>query len=171
MSLITRHGDLEGLSGAIFSPCERYRYDLWRLWDREKPFVAFLMLNPSTADEFQLDPTNRRCQGYAMDWGYGGFHVINIFAFRATDPRDMKKAADPVGPDNDRFIADIAGQADKVICGWGVHGTHHQRHLSVAAMLAEHKIQPLAIKTTKEGHPCHPLYLRKDLVPTAWSPL
>ena len=81
-------------SGAVFSPCERYRYKLWRVWDPARPLgcVMFLMLNPSTATDTEDDPTIRRCIGYARSWGYGGLYVGNLFAYRATDPADLRRA-------------------------------------------------------------------------------
>ena len=97
----------------IFSPCRRYRYTLWRAWDMFNPgYVMFIGLNPSTADEVQDDPTIRRCIGYAKEWGYGAFCMTNIFAFRATDPRVMKAQADPVGPENDKWLTECAKGAD-----------------------------------------------------------
>ena len=84
-------------AGATFSPCRRWRYLLWRRWDAAKPVANFLMLNPSTADEVKLDPTCARARDYAERWGYGALIVTNIFAFRNTDPDQMKAAKDPVG--------------------------------------------------------------------------
>ena len=84
-------------AGATFSPCRRWRYLLWRRWDATKPVANFLMLNPSTADEVKLDPTCSRARDYAERWGYGALIVTNIFAFRNTNPNQMKAAKDPVG--------------------------------------------------------------------------
>ncbi|MEH6402829.1 MAG: DUF1643 domain-containing protein, partial [Sneathiella sp.] len=84
-------------SGAEFSDCNKYRYSLWRRWDAG-PTVSFLMLNPSTADGSSNDPTVERCHRRAVAMGFGALEVINIFGFRATDPKDLKKAKDPVGP-------------------------------------------------------------------------
>lgn len=88
-------------SGANFSRCRRFRYALWREWDATLPAVMLIGLNPSTADANHNDPTIRRCIGFARDWGFGGVRVLNLFAFRATYPDDLKAAADPVGPRND----------------------------------------------------------------------
>src|SRR4028119_2392792 len=87
--------------GAIFDPTRTYRYALWRTWDAARPPVAFVLLNPSTADARRDDPTIRRCANFARTWGFGGLEVVNLFAFRATHPTDLKCAADPVGPQND----------------------------------------------------------------------
>jgi len=95
---------VRGATGAVFSPCRKWRYLLWRQWDASKPAANFLMLNPSTADESKLDPTCARARDYAERWGYGALIVTNVFGWRATDPTDMKAAKDPVGPGNDAAI-------------------------------------------------------------------
>ena len=110
--------------GALFSPCRKYRYTLWRIWAPDKPYACFLGLNPSTADETADDPTVRRCIDYSKRWGMGSLLMLNIFAYRSTDPEKMKAVADPVGPDNDRWIKEIAGNAGIVIAAWGNHGDH-----------------------------------------------
>lgn len=156
-------------TGATFSPCKLYRYTLWRQWD-EGPTLMFLMLNPSTADEIDNDPTVERCQRRAVAMGYGRLVVCNIFAFRATDPQDMKAAADPVGPDNDQAILDQARQAAMVICAWGNHGGHLERSDTVAAMLKQAGIQLHCLEITGAGEPKHPLYVSYDVSPQLWWP-
>ena len=134
--MITRHhqkGDAD--STAVYSPCERYRYLLTRTWDRAGPQALFVMLNPSTATEFQNDPTVERCERRARALGFGAFRVANIFAFRATDPRVMRAEPDPVGPGNDAAIADSARWADRIICAWGSHGAYLDRGYRVARIL------------------------------------
>src|ERR1700747_1513844 len=92
-------------SGALFSPCRRWRYLLWRRWDRDRGICAFICLNPSVADETQDDPTVRRCINYAKDWGYGSLFMLNAYAFRATDPRLMQaQGANALGPMNSEYI-------------------------------------------------------------------
>jgi hypothetical protein len=144
-------------SGAVFSPCEAYRYALWRRWG-DAPLAAFIGLNPSTADEVQNDPTVRRCIGFAKDWGMGGMIMLNIFAYRATLPDDLKAQDEPVGAHTDLYICRFAEEAAVVVAAWGVHGEFRQRGEAVAARLA--RLQCLG--RTKHGHPRHPLYLRKD---------
>lgn len=128
--------------------------------------MAFLCLNPSTADEVQNDPTIRRCIRFAQDWGYDGLCMTNIFAFRATDPKDMKAALDPVGPDNDMWLKKIVDEALLVVAAWGTHGNFKGRDADVtkilySAMMRNGKdIRCLGL--TKRGSPKHPLYLRKD---------
>lgn len=156
-------------SGAAFSGCRRWRYLLWRRWDAGRPAANFLMLNPSTADEFQLDPTCARARGYAERWGYGALIVTNVFGWRATDPDDMKAASDPVGPGNDRAIVQAAREAGIVVCAWGNHGAHAGRSARVVALLKDAGIALHALKVNGGGEPAHPLYLRKDLRAARWK--
>ena len=103
-----------------------HRYRLWHIWDKSKPILVVIGLNPSTATEEKDDPTVRRCLGYAMDHGKGGLSMLNIFAFRATKPADMKSQKDPVGQYNDGAIIDEATRATQaggeVLCAWGGDG-------------------------------------------------
>ena len=152
-------------SGAVFSPCERYRYKLWRVWDPDRPLgcVMFLMLNPSTATDAEDDPTIRRCVGYARSWGYGGLCVGNLFAYRATDPTELRRAADPVGPDNDRAVRAMVAQAALVVAAWGSHGARYGRRVQEVLGLVR---QPLyCLRQLSSGQPAHPLYQRNDIRP------
>lgn len=155
--------------GATFSPDRRYRYTLWRIWDAALPPVAFILLNPSAADETVLDPTLRRCLGFAQAWGAGGFWIGNVFAFRATDPSVMRQEADPVGPENDAALLEIAARCPTIVCGWGVHAVHRGRERDVLELLARARLT--ALRLTKSGAPSHPLYLPGDLRPQVWEPL
>lgn len=154
--------------GAIFSPCRQYRYLLWRRWDAHRHPLLCLMLNPSTADETVNDPTVERCERRARRMGFGGVEVCNLFAFRATDPREMKAAADPVGPKNDCAILTAALAAGMILCAWGNHGSHRDRANQVEMMLREKGHQLHALRITGAGHPAHPLYMPNDLEPTPW---
>jgi hypothetical protein len=148
----------------IFSPCRRYRYTLWREYDMFNPsYVMFIGLNPSTADEVQDDPTIRRCIGYAKDWGYGALCMMNLFAFRATDPRVMKSAKDPVGPENDAWLARCARDAGLVVAAWGAHGSYRDRDEEVLKLIDN----VMCLGKTKEGYPRHPLYLKRTEKPQA----
>src|SRR5438128_11131670 len=109
------------IGGATFSRDRRYRYRLWRRWDRSRAVVAFVMLSPSTADAMHDDPTIRRCVGFARAWGCGGVDVVNLFALRATDPRALRKAADPIGPANERHLRRAVRAAGLVVLAWGAH--------------------------------------------------
>lgn len=146
-----------------------HRYRLTRIWDRSGPVVDFVMLNPSTADASRLDPTNRRCMGFARDWGFGGAVVTNIFALRSTDPRGLVEALDPVGPDNDAQVVDAARNADRLIAAWGTHGALHGRGAEVRAGLESEGVDLHVLRLTRAGHPAHPLYLPRDLVPVRWA--
>ncbi len=150
----------EAPCSAVLSDCRTFRYELWRRWSNA-PSCVFVGLNPSTADETNDDPTIRKCVGYAKRWGYGSLCMVNLFAFRATQPKDMLAASDPVGPENDATLQRLARDAGIIIAAWGNDGGHMGRDKSVMAMLpALH-----ALKQNKDGSPAHPLYLRGDLTP------
>lgn len=157
-------------SGAIFSPCEKYRYLLWRNWDGNAKRVCWLLLNPSTATELVLDPTLTRCKAYSQAWGYGGMTVCNAFAYRETNRLAMLRHPEPIGPDNDRHIMSAADAADLVVVGWGNDGTHQGRGAAIMSMLASKGIVPKCLKITGNGQPGHPLYLKKDLQPFLYCP-
>ena len=159
----------EMVSSAIYSRCAAYRYSLTRVWDDAGPRVMFVMLNPSTADEVQNDPTVERCERRARHLGYGGFRVTNIFALRATDPRQMRAAADPIGPDNDATLAQGCLWADDVIAAWGVHGAHRGRGPEVAERLRAQSAPLYHLGLSKDGHPRHPLYLAYAQAPVLWT--
>lgn len=147
------------LTDATFSPCRKYRYTLSRTWDAESPPLVFIGLNPSTADETEDDPTIRRCIGFAKRDGFGGIIMLNLFAFRSTDPAGLKGVDDPVGPwNNDRISRACKDRA--VIAAWGVHGVLNRRDRDVRILLAGSDLRCLG--RTKDGHPRHPLYLRSD---------
>ncbi len=151
--------------GAEFSVCRRYRYQLWRQWRDDGHTICFIMLNPSTATDILNDPTVERCQRRASMLGAGRLVVVNIFAWRATDPQDMLTAADPVGPLNNQAILEEALAADQVILAWGNHGKHLGRG-DVRVLLKEANVHPMVLQMTQEGEPQHPLYLSYKLKPT-----
>jgi len=161
-------GDLFADAGAIFSDCKRYRYRLWWYWDRTKPAVSFVMINPSTADDVSNDPTVERCQRRALSMGFGGLEVANIFALRSTDPRLLYSVADPVGVGNDEAILDACTGAGMVICGWGDHGALKHRGAEVKRLLMEAGLRPHALKVNASGEPMHPLYVSYKTLPTPY---
>lgn len=168
--MITRHfrkGDAD--SSASYSECDSYRYALTRVWDEAGRRVLFVMLNPSKATEVANDPTVERCERRARALGFGGMRVVNIFAFRATDPRDLKAATDPCGPENDAAILEGVTWADDVIAAWGAHGDHHGRGAGVAALLAGVGCRAKHLGLSKAGHPRHPLYIAYARQPEPWS--
>ncbi len=148
---------------AILSPCARYRYALARRWG-PGPAVAFVGLNPSTADAFADDPTIRRCVGFARAWGFDSLVMLNLFAWRATQPADMQAADDPVGPQNNYFLAAHAHMVDLVVAAWGAGGSFRGRDAEVRPMLPRLHY----LRLTKDGHPGHPLYLPATLRPVEW---
>lgn len=156
---------IDEIGSATLSPCGRYRYNLTRCWG-PGPAAAFICLNPSTADGTTDDPTIRRIRGFAKAWGYGAFVVANLYAYRATDPRELWKAADPVGPDNDHHLKLAAADCDLVVAAWGANA----RPDRIAEVLGLHGMGRLAaLAVTKDGQPRHPLYLRGDLTPQSWA--
>lgn len=148
----------------VFSECRRYRYAWRHTWDATAGTAMFVGLNPSTADEQKTDPTIRRCIRFAKDWGYGSLVMMNLFAWKATDPADMKAAEDPVGPYNDDWLVRQAAEANVVVAAWGTHGAHMRRDQRVRQLLPH----LFALRITKEGHPGHPLYLPASLKPVRW---
>lgn len=167
--IIRSHIKGDAPSTAVYSDCELYRYSLTRVWNETAGRVVFIMLNPSTATEIQNDPTIHRCEQRARTLGFGGFRAVNIFALRATDPRDMRASDDPEGPQNMAALDEAADWADMVISAWGLHGAHRNRGATVAARLhaAGHVLYHLGL--TKAGHPRHPLYLPYSASPEMWQ--
>jgi hypothetical protein len=158
--------------GAEFSPCGLYRYLLWRTWDSTRPQLCFVMLNPSTADAEKNDPTVHRCQTRAESMGFGGLQVLNVFAFRATDPKVMKAAADPIGRNNDGYLIRAANSAKagaaQIVAGWGHHAQHWRRDKNVLLLFKAAGVDLYCLGTTKDGHPRHPLYVGYDVKPTIY---
>lgn len=182
-------------SGAVISACGNYRYSLFREWrlgnstqwdmwtdDDGWPIVdgegkqlgdplscVFVMLNPSTADADQDDPTIRRCVGFAKAWGYDRLDVVNLFAWRATNPQDVLAMTggktDPVGRDNRLYVHRAIERAGIVVCAWGAHGGHIDQDETMLGWLEEHGAEPMALKLTKDRFPSHPLYLPADSKP------
>lgn len=149
--------------GAVFDADRRFRYSLWRWWgEGNGQKCCFIMLNPSTADEDVLDPTVTRCVGFAQDWGFSGIMIANLFALRATDPKELYNCGvNPSGGvKNDQAIVAAALQSACVVCAWGVHGALWNRGEDVKELLRS--FEPVCLGVTKDGHPKHPLYLRKD---------
>jgi len=155
-------------TGATFSADRRYRYDLWRSWGPGLR-LCWVLLNPSTADETDNDPTVERCQRRTIELGYDGLWVVNIFARRSTDPKELYwPSEDPVGPENDEYILRNARESAKVVCAWGVHGAHLGRGADVEKMLRDAGVKLHFFGLTKQGHPLHPLYLPYQTAPRPW---
>ena len=148
------------LSGARFSPCRTWRYTLWRQWTPSRPRIAFIGLNPSTADETHDDPTVRRCIGFARRWGFGGMEMLNIFAFRSTNPRLLRTVPDPVGPGNRAALRRTCRRSAMIVVCWGGWGRLFDRGEAVIDLLGDLPLRCLGV--TKDGHPKHPLYLSSE---------
>jgi hypothetical protein len=160
-----------GRSWAKISDDGLYRYELGRVWNDEKPRLAWIMLNPSTADGEQDDPTIRRCMGFARAWDYGGIYVYNVYAYRATDPKMLAKADDPFGPMNGCYLLD-ALRFPMAIVAWGSHpgATARFREWLDSLQPWQRNADRLhALGLTKDGHPRHPLYLPGKALPERWS--
>lgn len=157
-------------TGAKFSPCRLYRYSLWRVWKSDVRRMVFLLLNPSTADETKDDPTIRRCITRAINGGFGGVEIINLFAWRSTYPMNLYQVPDPIGPENNASILGASRQAGVLVCGWGKHGALHGRDKQVLELLRASRVAPHALKLNAGGSPQHPLYLSYDLMPFPMVP-
>lgn len=170
--------------GAQISKCQRYRYLLWREWrgthdpkhwrwmrrdganepyGQPKP-VLFVMLNPSTADGAQDDPTIRRCVNFAKAWAFERLEVVNLFAYRAAKPKALFAAGDEIhGFENQEIVEQAGREAGIIICAWGAHGSHGDQNEIVRGWLHNRKLYALGF--TRDGHPRHPLYLPADAKP------
>ncbi len=156
--------------GATFDPAGTYRYTLWRTWDSSRDRVAFVMLNPSTADHRVDDPTIRRCIGFSRSWGFGSLLVVNLFAYRTPSPKELAQAKAPVGPKNDHYLRYAARRADTVVIAWGTHGVLYDRHRHVLDMLSARTRQSLScLGVTAGGYPKHPLYLARSTRLSPWT--
>jgi len=147
-------------TGAHFSEDRQYRYALWRIWNEDKPLVMFIGLNPSTANERSNDPTIRRVMRYAADWGYGGFYMMNLFAWVTPYPRDLLLAHDPVG-ENDQWLDKIGREVDKIVYVWGSFPEARGR----AKAVLERFPGGYCLGKSKMDNPLHPLYLPVGLEP------
>ncbi len=154
-------------SGAEFSECNKYRYSLWRRWEPAAKQVMFIGLNPSTADETNDDPTIRRCVNFSRLWGFGGIMMVNAYAFRATDPKEMLRCLSPVGSLNDEHLKTCSDISSMVVAAWGVHCTN-TRAARIFGVL-NRTIHCLG--QTKDGFPKHPLYLKSTTqTQVLWEP-
>ena len=154
------------IASAFLSECKKYRYSLTRIWDESKPKVMFVMLNPSTADGTQDDPTIRRCIGFAKSWGYGGMHVCNLFAYRATDPKELLKVDNPFGDQNIWVTRKLVEEVEIVVCAWGNKPILDKfQNLSTFLLLHYCHEKQHYIEMSKDGIPKHPLYLKSNLKP------
>lgn len=153
-----------------FSPDRRHRYSLIHRWnplfgDR---LILWIGLNPSTADEAQLDPTLTRIGSFSAREGFDGFWMTNLFGLRTPYPEEMMKADDPVGPENDAALLRAAERCERIVAAWGVCGEYQSRADAVVKLFAGRELWCLG--TTKEGHPRHPLYVAGVQPLVRWTP-
>ena len=146
---------------ATFSSCRTYRYSLWRRWDLSLTNCVFIGLNPSTADEITDDKTITRCISFARDWGHGSLCMINLFAYRATKPKVMQGAIDPVGVENNLTLKTITADSGIIIAAWGANGGYCRRDREVIKMIPN----LYCLGFTKHEHPRHARYLPKTSKP------
>ena len=161
-------GTVQAGGGAEISPCGLFRLRLWRRWSADG-WLVFVMLNPSSADARRDDATLRACISFAKAAGCGGLEVVNLFSLRATDPRALKHAADPVGPGNDDAIVATAARPSTVVCGWGRGGALLGRGALVSGRLRQMGIRLHHLGLTKDGAPRHPLYVARSVAPKVWE--
>lgn len=152
---------------AKISSCGKYRFNLSRIWNPGLKAVTFVMLNPSTADADLDDPTVRRCIGLAKSWGYGAIHVVNLFAYRSTDPANLKDLDEweRIGARNPHHVADFCYKSEIVVLGWGDSIGKFKIKIpeDIVKVLPAHKIHHLGL--TRKGRPKHPLFVEKDIKP------
>ena len=149
---------------ALISYCGNYRYWLTRDWSSKNTnvkVVCFVMLNPSKADAEQDDPTIRRCINYAKDWGFSVLLVVNIHAYRATKPADLRKALNPEGPDNLFWLKHFTKYSDLVVCAWGNHGAYNNQSRKVLNHFKNWGLKPKCFGLSNCGEPLHPLYQKR----------
>lgn len=155
---------------ALISPCGNYRYKLGRFWDKSKPIVMFIMLNPSTADAKLDDPTIRRCINFAKSWGYGGLYVGNLFSFRSTDPKNILTCDNPIGEHNLHYLNEMSLKSSSIICAWGnstIISKILKKNKNYAPLKEINNLNYLEL--SKDGTPKHPLYLKGDLFPKKYK--
>ena len=156
---------------ALLSECGQYRYWLSRKAQSvkpERPTAMFVMLNPSTADAETNDPTIRRCQGFANSWRCNGLIVANLYALRSTDPKNLWSATDPIGPENDYWLKNLATEHFDVVCAWCAKARTDRvdRFLELMEGVV---VRLWCLGTTKAGAPRHPLYIKADQKLIRWA--
>lgn len=156
---------------AVISPDGVYRYRLDRSWGlAHRGRVCWVMLNPSTADADDDDPTIRRCIGFTSGFGYDSLTVINLYGARATDPRHLRHIIDPIGPGNSDHFAAALTDADLIVCAWGGNGPARDRAYINDIGLTMRLGGAYHLGLTAAGQPRHPLYLRADTKLQRWVP-
>ena len=152
-------------SSACLSEDGTHRYQLERIWDEAKPIVMFVMLNPSTADWKENDPTIRRCLGFAKRWGFGGLLVGNLFSFRSTNPKELLEQEKLIIWMNIQHLKEMSERSKLIVYAWGNSSIVKklEKRFPDYKPLSEIVGEPHYIELCQDGTPKHPLYLRSDL--------
>jgi|TARA_Y100000310_G_C20687469_1_gene820008 hypothetical protein len=174
---LLQNQDVPPPGGAIISPCGQYRYHLHRNLcagpQAQVSTCLFIMLNPSTADGTEDDPTIRRCMNYAAAWGHTRLEVVNLFSYRATNPKDLPIDATACGPEHVEYFMDAVFNADAVVCAWGRLNHPLAKQLAEGVIetlgLAEVIAPAMCLATNQDGSPVHPLYQKADLTPIPYG--
>ncbi len=160
--------------GATISKCGKYRWHLWRnLHDKEyfrRKTCLFIMLNPSTANADEDDPTIRRCMGFANHWGYDRLEVVNLFSWRETDSKKLiEPSFDCWGEKHWEYFDESIRNAGLIICAWGSHPWAKDVARYAIMRIKKAGKKPMCLKINNNGAPGHPLYLKKDLPPIVYE--
>lgn len=168
--------DLFASSDAAISDCGRYRYRLRRMTRQTDADTVIIMVNPSTADATNDDATIRKLRGFAARKGWSNLIIGNLFAYRAKDVRELAQVDDPIGPENDKYLAEMIGNRDtlRVIFAWGptakLPRRLRQRWREVARMATYDGRPALCLgPPALDGMPRHPLMLAYDTPLQPWS--
>lgn len=145
---------------ATISDCKNYRYKLSRIWDKNKPKIVFIGINPSTADDKEDDPTIRKLIAYSKAWGYGGFIIINLFAFRTAKVYDLLKIKHHFGPENENYLRKYTGYKTVVVM-WGAKANEINRY--VAKRVLNMIENPMCFGKNADGSPKHPLFMAPNV--------
>lgn len=149
-------------SMAVISSDGLYRYRLTKIWDEDKPCIAFILLNPSTADNLRTDITAMNICNYSIANDYGRIDIVNLFAFRATNSKDMPYWREAIGEYNDQYILDAVLGASKVIIGWGSdQKVYNERKMEVHNLLREYKSKLMCFKDEEGRRPRNPVKWNK----------
>jgi len=153
----------------FFSKDGKYRYFIIKTWDKSKPRIMFIMLNPSTKHDLDSPNALSKCIEYAKIWDYGSICIVNIFAFRSNTPTGLYSERDPIGPENDKFIKIFAKHVDMILLGWGNHGIYKNRGKEILKLLKPFENKLYCLDLNKSGEPRHPLYLSESLIPRKYE--
>jgi len=156
---------------AVIDESGDYRYELTRTWDEDKEKIAFILLNPSTADGEEDDDTITTLINRSKNWGYGSIVVVNLYSYRATSPEELKEVPDPVGEKTDEYILKAAEESSKIVCAWGnvVDELEGNREKNVIDLLTDNGYNLYCFEKNKTGQPCHTRGLELGIKPTPYK--